>query len=206
MCYYVSNLVTKKEMKDAFGVTYTGPKFEGSGFLNGFTHPKTPIVTNEDPESAILGAWGLVPPWAKNRDIRKSTLNARIETLADKPSFRDSVNNRCLVLVTGFYEWKWHDAKGKQKEKFFIRLNNDNRPFALGGIYNSWHDREKNETLMSFAVVTSGANDLMADIHNTKDRMPLVLTAQAAKAWLKAQPTERFEFPAYDPDLVAISV
>ena len=206
MCYYVSNQLTRKSMKDAFGVTFNGPDFQGSDFTNGFSYPKTPIITDENPDEAILGDWGLIPVWAKNRDMQKSTLNARIDTLTEKPSFKHSVSNRCLVLVNGFYEWKWLDSKGKKKEKYFIRLDNGEEPFALGGIYNIWTDEETEETLTSFSIVTSNANELMAEIHNTKDRMPLVLSKEAEEAWLSDRSVDNFAFPSYSPDLVAVNL
>ena len=104
MCYYVSNSLTKKEMKDTFGVEFSGGDFKGSGFVNGFTFPKTPIILDNQPEEAILGDWRLIPFWANSKDVRKMPLNARIETLKEKPSFKNSVHNRCLILVNGFYE------------------------------------------------------------------------------------------------------
>ncbi|QOW10286.1 SOS response-associated peptidase [Kaistella flava (ex Peng et al. 2021)] len=206
MCYYISNNLTKKEIKDSFGVEYNGPEFKASGFVNGFSYPKTPIIMDEHPEEAILGDWGLIPFWAKNRDVQKMTLNARIETLTEKPSFKNSVSNRCLVLVNGFYEWKWLDSKGKNKEKYFITLDNGNKPFALGGIYNIWTDKNTNETLTSFSIVTSNANELMAEIHNSKDRMPLVLSKEAEKNWLSDRPIDDFAFPHYDPALIALNL
>lgn len=125
MCYYVSNNLTKKEIKNSFGVKFQ-QDFKGLGFLNGFSNPKMPVIIDENPDEAILGDWGLIPFWSKDRKIQKMTLNARIETLAEKPSFKNSVSHRCLVLVNGFYEWKWLDSKGKNKEKYFIQLDNDN--------------------------------------------------------------------------------
>ena len=204
MCYYVSNSLTKKEMKDAFGVEYSGAEFKGSDFLNGYSFPKTPIILDENQNEAILGNWGLIPAWSKDRVIQKMTLNARLETLDEKPSFKNYVQNRCLVLVNGFYEWKWLDSKGKKKEKYFIQLENGNQPFALGGIYNIWKDENTEEILTSFSIVTSDANELMAEIHNTKDRMPLVLTKAAENGWLSEKATADFSFPNYDPKLKAI--
>ena len=206
MCYYISNNLTKKEIKDSFGVEYIAPDFKGSGFINGFAHPKTPIVIDENPDVAILGDWGLIPFWSKDRKVQKMTLNARIETLTEKPSFKNSVSNRCLILVNGFYEWKWLDSKGKNKEKYFIQLDNGNEPFALGGIYNIWTDKDTNETLTSFSIVTSNANELMAEIHNTKDRMPLVLSKEAEEAWLSDRSIDNFAFPNYNPQLVAVNL
>lgn len=206
MCYYISNNLSKKEIKDSFGVEYSATDFKGSAFLNGFSHPRTPIIMDENPDAAILGDWGLIPFWAKNRDVQKMTLNARIETLSEKPSFKSSVSNRCLVLVNGFYEWKWLDSKGKNKEKYFIQLDNGNEPFALGGIYNIWTDQDTNETLTSFSIVTSNANELMSEIHNTKDRMPLVLSKEAEEAWLSDRSIDNFAFPNYSPQLVALNL
>ncbi len=206
MCYYVSNSLTRKEMKDSFGVDYSGPDYAGSTFTNGFSFPKSPIIVDENPEEAILGDWGLIPPWAKDRKMQKSTLNARIDTLGDKPSFKHSVTNRCLVLVNGFYEWKWLDITGKKKEKYYIKLKNKDQPFSLCGIYNIWTDRETGETLTSFSIVTSNANEMMAEIHNTKDRMPLVLSKEAEESWLSAREVEDFAFPNYSPNLVAVNL
>lgn len=203
MCYYVDAKLTKKEMKDAFGVGYNGPDYEGSSFVNGFAHPNIPIILDDNPDEAILGNWGIIPPWAKNRDGQKMTLNARIETIGEKSSFKASVNKRCLVLVNGFYEWKWLDAKGKEKEKFYIQLDNDDKPFALGGIYNVWTDKETGEQLTSFSIVTTEANELMAEIHNTKHRMPMVLDKTIQEAWLDDRKIQDFSFPHYNPKLFA---
>ncbi|MFC6269626.1 SOS response-associated peptidase [Frigoriflavimonas asaccharolytica] len=205
MCYYVSNNLTKKEIKDSFGVEMNA-EFKGSDFLNGFSQPKMPIIIDENREEAILGDWGLIPSWAKDRSPQKMTLNARIDTLSEKPSFKNSISNRCLVLVNGFYEWKWLDSKGKNKEKYFIQLDNGNQAFALGGIYNIWTDKNTNEILTSFSIVTSNANELMSEIHNTKDRMPLVLTQKASESWLSERSVEEFAFPNYNPALLAINL
>lgn len=205
MCYYVSNNLSKKEIKVSFGVELK-EDFKGSDFLNGFSNPKMPIITDERPDEAILGDWGLIPYWSKDRKVQKMTLNARIETLPEKPSFKNSVSNRCLVLVNGFYEWKWLDSKGKNKEKYFIQLDNNSQPFALGGIYNIWTDKSTDEILTSFSIVTSNANELMSEIHNTKDRMPLVLSKQAEQSWLSDRSIDNFAFPNYSPELVAINL
>lgn len=203
MCYYVDAKLTKKQIKDDFGVGYNGPDYEGSSFVNGFAHPNIPIILDDNPDEAILGNWGIIPPWAKNRDGQKMTLNARIETIGEKSSFKASVNKRCLVLVNGFYEWKWLDAKGKEKEKYYIQLDNGDEAFALGGIYNVWTDKETGEQLTSFSIVTTEANELMAEIHNTKHRMPMVLDKAIQEAWLDDRNIQDFSFPHYDPKLVA---
>lgn len=202
MCYFISNNVTEKEIKESFGVVYNGPTYKGSNFVNGFAHPNTPIILDDNRNEAILGNWGIIPPWAKNRDGQKMTLNARIETIGEKSSFKASIEKRCLVIVNGFYEWKWLDTKGKEKEKYFIQLNNDKKPFALGGIYNVWTDKVSGEQLTTFTIVTTQANELMSEIHNTKHRMPMVLSKKVEKAWLDDRNIDDFAFPHYNPSLI----
>lgn len=74
--------------------------------INGFTFPKTPIITDEKSNSIQHYHWGLIPSWSKDEDIQKLTLNARIETIEEKPAFKNSINKRCLVIANGFYEWQ----------------------------------------------------------------------------------------------------
>ena len=105
--------------------------------MNGFDFPKTPIITNENPEIIELYNWGLIPDWSKSEDIRALTLNAKIETIHEKPSFKNIVNQRCLVLANGFYEWQWRDSKGKNKVKYEIGIENDEL-FAFAGLYSHW--------------------------------------------------------------------
>lgn len=157
-------------------------------------------------ENLYFRNWDLVPYWAKYRNIQKATLNARIETIGEKPSFKNSVNNRCLILVNGFYEWKCLDSKGKETQRHFIQLDTEDDAFALGGIYNQWIDKTTGEELTSFSIVTTDANKLNGRIHNTKQRMPLVLSIQAREAWLNDVHYKEFAYPNYDPNLRAIIV
>jgi len=120
MCFYISLKSTKAELEKNFDATVLESDFIQSDIVNGFAHPNIPIITDIDEYDIISGTWGLIPYWAKNKTIQKSTLNAKIETLHQTPSFKNSVNKRCLVLVDGFYEWKWLDTKGKNKEKYQI--------------------------------------------------------------------------------------
>jgi putative SOS response-associated peptidase YedK len=130
--------------------------------------------------------WGLLPHWAKDKEIRKNTLNARIETIAEKPSFRQVVHQRCLVLVDGFYEWQWLDPAGKLKQKYEIGLPN-HEAFALGGLWSQWTDKETGELLTTYAILTTEAKGLMAEIHNSKHRMPLIIAPGQENAWLSEQ-------------------
>lgn len=157
----------------------------------GFTYPEAPVLFDSEPDLITSGKWGLIPFWAKNTDIAKNTLNARIETIKEKPSFRNAVKNRCLIFASGFYEWQWLDPKGKEKQKYFIQLAG-REVFTFAGIYSIWNDTP------TFSIVTTEANELMAEIHNNKKRMPVILTEETENAWLTGLDTADFARPVVD--------
>ena len=160
------------------------------------------MILDENPSEIVPAQWGFIPSWAKDRTIEKKTLNARMEEVDEKPAYRNSVNNRCLIIVNAFHEWKWLDSKGKQKDNYLIKIKNQPL-FALGGLYNFWKDQATNEQFLTCTVGTTSANDLMSDIHNTKQRMPVVLNKNIQFRWLDEVPVEHFCFPQYDPELEA---
>lgn len=130
--------------------------------------------------SRLLGSfrWGLIPFWAKDRKIAARNINARSETAAEKPAFRDSfVKRRCLIPADGFFEWQ-RLPKGKLPHYFFA---NDRRPLALAGLWASWKDPETDEWVRSCTILTGSPNELVADIH---DRMPVILPESSWDAWL----------------------
>lgn len=128
-------------------------------------------------------------------------LNAKIETLVEKPAFKNVLNQRCLILANGFYEWQWLDAKGKNKIKFEIGIGNDEL-FAFAGLYSQWIDPDTSEIVPTFTIVTTEANTLMAEIHNIKKRMPVILRPEDEQHWLHQAPVENFAFP-YEVALTA---
>jgi putative SOS response-associated peptidase YedK len=124
--------------------------------------------------------WGLIPSWSKEPSRGAPLINARSETVHEKPAFRAAFRKRrCLVLADGYYEWR---AEGKQKQPYYIRRT-DERPFALAGLWESWIDQHAAtaEPLETCTVLTTEANALTADIH---DRMPVILPEEACPAWL----------------------
>jgi putative SOS response-associated peptidase YedK len=130
-----------------------------------------------------LGAlrWGLVPFWAKDLTIGRRLINARLDSLADKPAFREALaRRRCLIPASGFYEWGV-DPVGK-KQPFFIRPRSEPL-LAIAGLWERWRPRggESSEPLETCVIVTTEANALLAPIH---DRMPVVLTRAAQQVWL----------------------
>lgn len=176
-------------------------EFKTQVHINGFEYPKTPIIIDEAPQIITHYNWGLIPAWAKEDEIKRFTLNAKIETLTEKPSFRDSINKRCLVIANGFYEWQWHDSKGKNKQKYEISIANEEL-FAFAGIYSQWTDSTTGEIKNTYSIITTEANSLMAEIHNIKKRMPVILKKEDEIKWLEHAPVSNFAFP-YQVDLIA---
>jgi putative SOS response-associated peptidase YedK len=122
--------------------------------------------------------WGLIPSWAKDAKIGNKLINARGETVAEKPSFRSAFRKRrCLIPADGFYEWKKLDG-GKQPH--FIHLR-DEEPFAFAGLWEHWINPDDGEVIESCTIVTTEANALMRTLH---DRMPVILPAADYDRWL----------------------
>jgi putative SOS response-associated peptidase YedK len=134
-----------------------------------------------DPEGErelVMLRWGLVPFWAKDPSIGNRMINARAETVAEKPSYRNAYRHRrCIVLADGFYEWL---RRGDVKTPYLISLASG-QPFALAGLWENWTDKETGESLQTTTLITTDANDFMAQLHH---RMPVVLEAKTATDWL----------------------
>jgi len=129
--------------------------------------------------------WGLIPSWAKDRKMASKLINARAETVAEKPAFRSAFRKRrCLVVADGFYEWQQQENK-KQKQPFYFRLS-DGEPFAFAGLWEHWQDAT-GEEIESCTVLTTEANDLMRPIHN---RMPVILEPKNYDLWLDSEATK----------------
>ncbi|PDH44749.1 MAG: DUF159 family protein [Flavobacteriales bacterium MED-G22] len=157
--------------------------------FNGFSHPEASVITDALPNQLSRFQWGLIPSWSKDRSIQKYTLNAKLETLQEKPSFRK--NKRCLVPTDGFFEWQWQDLMGKKKQKYKIVIGQEEL-FMFAGLWDTWLDVATGELVYTFAVVTTEAQGIMRQIHNTKLRMPLVLTNEQEQNWLLNKVVEPF--------------
>ena len=144
--------------------------------------PSQPIAAIRiDPDRAtrtlVMLRWGLIPSWAKDPKIGNQCINAKAETVAEKPSFRSAFKKRrCLVIATGFYEWQ---VQGRAKQPIWIGLRSK-RPFAFAGLWEQWKPPE-GEPLETCTVITTEPNDLMAPIHN---RMPVILSPASYDQWL----------------------
>ncbi|RYM33572.1 SOS response-associated peptidase [Brumimicrobium glaciale] len=185
MCYNVQQKATIKELTERFNAQFDMPAlYNPKNIISGFDFPLLPVLKSDAPEVFQFLNWGLIPHWAKDEEIRKNTLNAKLETIGEVASFKDVNDQRCVLPVTGFYEWKWLDSKGKRKEKYLIQL--EKQPvFGLAGLYSSWTNPKNGEITDSFSLLTTEANEIMAEIHNIKKRMPLIMDTQQAKEWLR---------------------
>ncbi len=144
------------------------------------------VVTNAAERRVEMFRWGLVPFWAKDPSIGNKLINARAETVAEKPAFRAAfARRRCLVLADGFYEWRKAD-KGKRapSQPFYFQLESA-EPFAFAGLWETWKDAE-GENLLSCTLITCPANERVAPIH---DRNPVVLDGQTMWQWLDPDAT-----------------
>jgi len=204
MCYQTRLLKKKEEIQKRFNI----PKDDLEGFnpseiIKAFDYPKTPVITNEKPNTIQHFNWGLVPSWSTDTSHRHYTLNARIETLNEKKSFKDVIQNRCLIIADGFYEWKWLNKSGSKKEKHLITILDENL-FAFAGIYSTWIDIEGNH-FKSYSMITTEANELMSEIHNTKKRMPIILHSTDEEKWLDGEDYTKFQFP-YSQELFSTNL
>jgi len=153
--------------------------------------------SGEDGSELARLHWGLVPFWSKDPSIGNRMINARAETVAEKPAFRNAYRKRrCLVLADGFYEWRKED---ETKTPWFIRLADDG-PMAFAGLWENWTDRETGETLESGTIVTTEANEFMARLHK---RMPVVLTPDPASRWMSGDDDLLGDYASLAPRLRA---
>jgi len=137
------------------------------------------IRKNEENEKELTSLrWGLIPSWAKDPSIGNRMINARAETVAEKPSFRTAYRKRrCLILADGFYEWR---REGEVKIPHFISLANG-KPFAFAGLWEHWQSKGAEESLQTTTIVTTAANEFLTQLHH---RMPVVLETETARRWL----------------------
>lgn len=145
------------------------------------------VIPNDGKQRIALFRWGLVPAWAKDLKIGNRMINARAETVAEKPSFRAAYRRRrCLILADGFYEWQKVPGQ-KHKTPHYIRLKSG-RPFAFAGLWEAWRPPEeengKDERIYTCTIITTTPNELMAPLH---DRMPVIIPPSAYERWLATE-------------------
>ena len=136
------------------------------------------LVVNDGERRLIQSRWGFVPSWSKELTAGYKMINARAESVAEKPSFREAFQHqRCLVVADGFYEWK---KEGAKKRPFYIRLKSG-KPIAFAGLYNFWKSPE-GEQICTGTIITTDANEIVRPLH---DRMPVIASPDAYDLWLE---------------------
>lgn len=180
MCGRSSLTKTEKELEERFNATFYSEELERYNPLPNFNVAPThmhPVQTNQDPEHLHFYKWGLVPFWAKDPKIGYRMINARIETVAEKPSYKNALRKRrCLVPFDGYYEWI---KEGKQKLPFRIQTK-DQEIFCVAGLWETWKDPE-GSYLHTFTLLTQPASEGIAHIH---DRMPVILLKDQEEQWI----------------------
>ena len=174
MCGRYSFAIEDELIRERFGVTVRSAIYKAR--YNCAPSQDLAVISNEEPGVLSFYRWGLIPFWAKDPLIGNKLINARAETIIDKPSFRQSLRNRrCLVLSDGFFEW---DKSGNKNPYRIILENGD--PFSMAGIWDKWKNPE-GEMIHSFSIITTMANPLIGKIH---DRMPVILKKEDESKWL----------------------
>ncbi len=186
MCFSVNVNLVKEELEDRYGINFPDKyRYEPSYYYHAFGLPVIPAVCSESPDTVRFLKWGLIPSWIKNTDdaeaIRFKTFNARAESVQSKSSFSSSFRSkRCLIPVRGFYEWQ---HVGNIKIPWYV-YHAEDEIFTIAGLYSDWIPPGYSEPLSTFTLITTDANELMAEVHNSKKRMPVILSRNDEKKWI----------------------
>lgn len=201
MCYHFQDHDTEEYIEwfvKKHGLTkyvWKGAKY----YVNGYDHGKNYVVTQEKLDEIQQYEWGLIAPWVKDFEDakirRNQTLNAKAETVFELASYRGSIKTKkCLVFVKGFFDWR-HITK-TNKIPYLIGVRKPEhpkefKPFTFGGIYNIWTDKATGEVHETFSIITTEANEMMKVIHNSKERMPLIIPEENQWEWLTTTDEKR---------------
>lgn len=180
MCGRASLTKTEKELEDRFQSSFYSEDLERYNPLPNYNVAPThmhPIITNEEPNHFRFFRWGLIPFWAKDIKVGYQMINARIETIKDKSTYKSALEKRrCIVPFDGFYEWKKTD-----KEKIPYRIQLKDIPiFSIAGLWEKWTSPQGTD-IFSFTLITHQPNEFMSSIH---DRMPAILLPEYERLWL----------------------
>jgi putative SOS response-associated peptidase YedK len=181
MCGRFTLTVNPAELQDTFSNFIFPEKFAPRFNIA----PSQPLlaIPNNGANKADFFVWGLIPMWAKDPAMGNRLINARGETVAEKPSFRGSFKyKRCLILADGFYEWK-ANLGTKTKTPYFIHMR-DRKPFVFAGLWDAWESPD-GSSIKTCTIITTEPNELMKPIHN---RMPVILHTRDYAKWLDASP------------------
>lgn len=174
-----------EELIEEFEIEVGPPRALEPNWNTAPTQPIYVIAEESQKRTLMIARWGLIPSWAKDAKIGARTINARAESVAEKPSFRSAFKSRrCLVPADGYYEWYTLSEQGaghfSPKQPFFIHRK-DGKSLAMAGLYEHWRDPESGDLITSATIITANSAGKLAQIH---DRMPVVLPQDRYEAWL----------------------
>jgi putative SOS response-associated peptidase YedK len=185
MCFSYSVNINTEALKSQFLLDEIILPSSGF-FFSAFSYPELPVLRLKGDHIVAENChWGLIPSWTRDEvqaaEIRKRGFNARGETVGEKPMFRAAFEQgRCLIPAAGFFEWR---EVNKKKYPYYI-YPTDHNGFLFAGVSEKWINNKTGEEIVTYAIVTSEPNELMAMIHNIKKRMPLILDTNEAKKWM----------------------
>ncbi len=181
MCGRFSQSKSKQDIKKRFNVKKVPDGTEG--LFNVAPEQSIPVILNESPDEISLARWGIIPSWAKEEKTQYSMINARAETLLEKPAYKRLIQKkRCLIIADSFYEWKKVNGK---KYPYRIMLKNDDL-FAFAGLWDLWE--KEGRSIVSCSIITTSPNKICKEIH---DRMPVILPKDREKDWLSDIPADK---------------
>jgi len=201
------------ELIEEFGIESTSTQTLQPNWNVAPTQSVYVIVESELVRTLTIARWGLIPSWSRDASIGAKTINARIETVAEKPAFRSAFKSRrCIVPADGYYEWYTRSAEDAAsvppRQPFYIHRT-DKKSLAMAGLYEFWHDPVSGDSLTTATVITTNAVGHIARIH---DRMPVLLPTDRIEPWLDSSEQdlrsllELLSVPEADQDLVAVPV
>ncbi len=205
MCGRYTLTLDPAELQDLFGLSEPPPAGLAPRYNIAPSQPVA-VIPNQTPLTLELFQWGLIPSWAKDPKIGNQLINARSETVAEKPAFRTAFKKRrCLIVADGFYEWQ-RDGARKMPQFFQVK---DGRPFAFAGLWEEWHTPDQ-ALVRSCTILTTHANALVEKIH---ERMPVILPPEEYALWLTPGdlPAEKLQpllapYPAERMRVTAVSM
>lgn len=190
MCGRFTNAAKKEQIRKEFQTLVNSSTPDNPRF-NIAPSQMIDVVIEPEAERIISQLkWGLVPSWSKDASTSKGLINARAETLTEKPSFREAFKSRrCIIPASGFYEWQRQSAGGKQPFYFYL---NDKEVFGFAGLWEEWLDKQTGEIVETCTIITTEANSVLKPVH---DRMPVILKPESYDEWLdvKDKNTEKLQ-------------
>ncbi|WP_462413511.1 SOS response-associated peptidase [Neobacillus sp. Marseille-QA0830] len=185
MCGRFTLTATVDELIDRFDIeSFLDEESYAASYNIAPSHSVLAVINDGHANRMGFLKWGLIPSWAKDPSIGNKLINARAETLAEKPSFRQSYRKkRCLIIADSFYEWKRHGDQTKTPMRIKMKTGN---LFGMAGLWEHWKS-PAGESVFSCTVVTTVPNGLMSGIH---DRMPVILKPEDEKTWLSPSTTD----------------